>query len=559
MDSEETMENSTEVLHPPVKDDDASEAPVLYIQLRHPSRVLPRVRRSVLARLVMVRPDPSRTVRLSTPALLHKKQTEPLHTVTSPAHEHVGKERSSVSPLKKKIGKVKGAGSPLNRKFGKMKSAGSPLKKKVKNVKSTVSSLKVTQRKSGVSPLKKKFNKMKSSASPLNKKANQVKSRGTPIKREKAASASGETIEQCSSSASSSPRKQTGEDAQSPWKQIDSVPGMRESARPRERRHLLDKSCQSEEGEWAVVLIRLDIKTLNKYKRKYKQFTDKPQPLKKVKKEVRWNSEEGLTQKKLNKTKMETSTTENQWHHTAESKKHVKKVDPSTERWSTEAGEKTYPCTECGIIFRQNATLIKHRQIHREMNVHTNSKQHENVQCSGNLSSNSKLHKSLKKSKYSNDKESSPEKKTKLQGKHLGNKLHTCNDCEKCFHSLSMLVLHQKVHAREKMPTCNVCRKTFSKPSLLIIHRRIHTGYFACNECGKSFSALSNLKVHQMKHKGTKSYACNECGKSFKIPSYLQLHQRIHTLEKWRDKRLSGTKKGNRKKSNYRKNILKEY
>ncbi|XP_078530507.1 uncharacterized protein LOC144817655 isoform X2 [Lissotriton helveticus] len=249
------------------------------------------------------------------------------------------------------------------------------------------------------------------------------------------------------------------------------------------------------------------------------------------------------------------------------------KKSVGTPKVETKAPEKKpYPCTKCEMSFNSSAILRLHQKVHakgkdsahhdekntvRELNNLVTEKTStccESEKCSHDSSApqQSKTDTSLKASICSDEnrvstlENNAPEK--------------TSDESEKSLTPSSMPLQQQKLPTSAKSCTCNVCGKSFSKSSLLIIHRRVHSGYFACNECGKSFSTLSSLKVHQIKHvkhKSSKSYPCKECGKTFKIPSYLELHQRIHTLEKWRDKRGSGSRRRVLKKPKFGKKAVK--
>ncbi|KAJ1212361.1 hypothetical protein NDU88_000025 [Pleurodeles waltl] len=234
--------------------------------------------------------------------------------------------------------------------------------------------------------------------------------------------------------------------------------------------------------------------------------------------------------------------------------------------------KKPYPCSECEMSFNTSSVLLLHQKVHASEKDTLRPDEKNTAHKLGNPITG-KMSTCCESEKCSHD-SSPPSEQPKIDTSLNAsvclekNSLSTLestatekmsDENEKCLNPSSTLLHQQKLSTSAKTCMCNICGKTFSKSSRLIIHRRVHTGYFACNECGKSFSALSSLKVHQIKHKGSKSYSCNECGKTFKIPSYLELHQRIHTLEKWRDKRGSRSKKRSLKKSKFGKKALKGF
>ena len=61
-----------------------------------------------------------------------------------------------------------------------------------------------------------------------------------------------------------------------------------------------------------------------------------------------------------------------------------------------------------------------------------------------------------------------------------------------------------------------------------------HTGekLYTCNKCNKAVSCTSSLKVHMGTHTGEKTYICNQFNKAFSCAGYLRTHMSIHTGEK---------------------------
>ncbi|XP_078530500.1 uncharacterized protein LOC144817653 isoform X2 [Lissotriton helveticus] len=232
-----------------------------------------------------------------------------------------------------------------------------------------------------------------------------------------------------------------------------------------------------------------------------------------------------------------------------------------------ESEKKPYPCTECEMSFNASAILLLHQKVHAYVKDSIHHDEKNTAHELDNLVTD-KTSTCCESEKCSHDSSApqQPMTDTSLNASICSDENRvstlennasekTSDESEKSLTPSSMPV--QQLPTSAKTCTCNVCGKRFSKSSLLIIHRRVHIRYFACSECGKSFSALSSLKLHQIKHvkhKSSKSYSCNECGKTFKIPSCLKLHQRIHTLEKWRDKRGSGSRRRGLKKPKFGKN-----
>ncbi|XP_065062048.1 zinc finger protein 235-like isoform X1 [Rhopilema esculentum] len=118
-----------------------------------------------------------------------------------------------------------------------------------------------------------------------------------------------------------------------------------------------------------------------------------------------------------------------------------------------------------------------------------------------------------------------------------GKDKYTCDLCGKVYMRSWSYYSHMREHAAgDKVHSCDVCNKQFQNLSNLKQHRLTHTGIkpFQCDLCEKSFSNASSLRIHSLSHSETKPYVCDVdgCDKGFSNPSSLRVHQRVHQTEK---------------------------
>ena len=104
--------------------------------------------------------------------------------------------------------------------------------------------------------------------------------------------------------------------------------------------------------------------------------------------------------------------------------------------------------------------------------------------------------------------------------KHLDERPHKCDDCDKAFRTRPQLVEHQAVSHRDlEEESCDKCEKKFASKGKLAKHKQTQHSEqtHQCRECEKAFSTKAGLKSHERRvHRGEEggegSSLCPECG-----------------------------------------------
>lgn len=117
---------------------------------------------------------------------------------------------------------------------------------------------------------------------------------------------------------------------------------------------------------------------------------------------------------------------------------------------------------------------------------------------------------------------------------HMGEKLHPCKECCKCYRTKACLIRHSSVHSR-KPNYCKVCgnvlkeRKTWRKTYRDTYKREI----ILLQRLWQMHQPETKLKdTHDISQIGETLYCCIDCGKCFTRSQGLRMNRTIHTGKK---------------------------
>ena len=195
----------------------------------------------------------------------------------------------------------------------------------------------------------------------------------------------------------------------------------------------------------------------------------------------------------------------------------VGKLDLNKHIKDNHTEEKSFPCSLCPAVFKDNRGLKFHSEKH-----------------SGNV-------------------EKCPICDRVFQGKmllkrhikrthNMAERYH-CNQCEKSYKNKQGLQTHiDMVHSgidREsaRVHECDICLKRFFTKGSVVVHKmQVHEAQkaFQCDQCPKSFCMKGGLKSHfLLVHSGLRPFNCETCGKTYKTKAQLDDHKIVaHTTEK---------------------------
>ncbi|XP_050417505.1 zinc finger protein 333 [Patella vulgata] len=164
----------------------------------------------------------------------------------------------------------------------------------------------------------------------------------------------------------------------------------------------------------------------------------------------------------------------------------------------------TFICETCGKIFKKLDRLRDHKLIHLD---------HKPVACP--YCDYRCVKKNYMKSHLI---------------KHVGERIHQCEECGKCFNRIETLRSHSFIHQfPEKHFACNMCPKRFLQRSALYNHKsEMHreSKRFSCMVCGQVFKRKDAVNSHMRRHTGEKPFACETCGKKYRHKSAKYAHSK---------------------------------
>ncbi|XP_077889404.1 uncharacterized protein LOC144371078 [Ictidomys tridecemlineatus] len=200
------------------------------------------------------------------------------------------------------------------------------------------------------------------------------------------------------------------------------------------------------------------------------------------------------------------------------------------------AGERRYPCAECGKAYKQKPNLVQHQATHAQQRPYSCRVCGKAFAWQSARINHEKIH-SAERAYGCGACGKAFKLKSALaqhQRVHAGQRPHRCAHCAKAFVFRSDLLRHHRTHTGEKPYQCSVCGRAFAQKSNVVDHERIHAGEraFACEDCGRTFKQRKNLLQHRGLHTGQKAHACDRCGRAFLQKSNLRTHRLTHLGEK---------------------------
>ncbi|XP_045915186.1 zinc finger protein 665-like [Micropterus dolomieu] len=217
--------------------------------------------------------------------------------------------------------------------------------------------------------------------------------------------------------------------------------------------------------------------------------------------------------------------TEDDWTETRAPQSGLNSMKVPEVGTGSNAGKKSFSCSECGKIFGRKEHLQTHVRIHTGERPFSCSDCGKTFGCKRSLLGH--------------------------MTSHTGEKPFSCSQCGKRFGRMVNLKTHERLHTGERPFSCPFCGKGFTQKVHMTQHMAVHTGekQFSCSICDKKFTWLSGFRRHKCGSEqseldesqteensetepGEKPFRCRQCGNRFNHKHNLKAHIRIHTGEK---------------------------
>ncbi|XP_055864072.1 histone-lysine N-methyltransferase MECOM-like isoform X2 [Biomphalaria glabrata] len=208
------------------------------------------------------------------------------------------------------------------------------------------------------------------------------------------------------------------------------------------------------------------------------------------------------------------------------------------------SGDQTYPCPNCGEVFRSKVAVRRHQtySCSSALSPYSSLKEQMGLAQHGLVGGNGLTNILASHEAAGNnnnistgcdsDDNRSDNSDSYQEPVETGNGGEfKCDECPKSFQWKANLQRHQLTHDADRKFPCENCDKVFTDPSNLQRHiRSQHVGArsHACSECGKTFATSSGLKQHQHIHSSIKPFQCEVCLKAYTQFSNLCRHKRMH-------------------------------
>lgn len=196
---------------------------------------------------------------------------------------------------------------------------------------------------------------------------------------------------------------------------------------------------------------------------------------------------------------------------------------------------KRYACRECAKLFKNIWSMKDHMdRIHSERKIQC-------PKCSKMLSTERLLQRhDDREHKAANCKLCFVQFPSKSALKQHMNRhgQYKCMVCEKLFLNRQSSQTHMKSCGKQEVKQrvyCDICNQSYNWKNALRTHLKVKHGFgdkiYSCDWCDKKFDAASRLKCHIVKHTKEKNFHCEKCGGRFVTQAALVYHTRLHTGE----------------------------